>query len=189
MRLSSPRIAPLQDDELDAAVRGLVEPLTRRGPLINVFRTLAQAPRALHGFLHWGGYVLGPDNDLPPRERELAILRIAFLCRAGYEWAQHVPIGLRAGLSGEEIVRVKRGPEAAGWNEADRALLWATEELHHDQFIAAPTWAELSRWLSEKQRMDLVFTVAQYTQVAMILNSFGVQLDAGLSLDADLVGG
>ena len=34
--------------------------------------------------------------------------------------------------------------------------------------------------------MDLVLTVGQYTQVAMMLNSFGVQLDPGLDLDPDL---
>jgi hypothetical protein len=34
--------------------------------------------------------------------------------------------------------------------------------------------------------MDLVMTVAQYTQVSMMLNSFGVQLDDDLSSDPDL---
>ena len=34
--------------------------------------------------------------------------------------------------------------------------------------------------------MDVVFTAAQYTQVSMILNTFGVQLDAGMTLDPDL---
>jgi hypothetical protein len=34
--------------------------------------------------------------------------------------------------------------------------------------------------------MDLVFVVGHYTQVCMILNTFGIQLDAGLSADADL---
>jgi hypothetical protein len=34
--------------------------------------------------------------------------------------------------------------------------------------------------------MDLVFTVGQYTQVSMILNSFGVQLDQSQTLDPDL---
>ena len=36
--------------------------------------------------------------------------------------------------------------------------------------------------------MDVVFTAGQYTQVSMILNSFGVQLDAGQILDPDLKG-
>lgn len=34
--------------------------------------------------------------------------------------------------------------------------------------------------------MDLVFTAAQYTQVSMILNTFGVQLDEGQTLDPEL---
>jgi len=34
--------------------------------------------------------------------------------------------------------------------------------------------------------MDVVFTVGQYTQVSMMLNTFGVQLDPGQSLDPDL---
>jgi hypothetical protein len=32
----------------------------------------------------------------------------------------------------------------------------------------------------------MVFTVGQYTQVSMLLNSFGVQLDEGQVLDPDL---
>ena len=34
--------------------------------------------------------------------------------------------------------------------------------------------------------MDVVFSAAQYTQVSMILNSFGVQLEPHQSLDPDL---
>jgi hypothetical protein len=36
--------------------------------------------------------------------------------------------------------------------------------------------------------MDMVFTAGQYTQVSMILNSLGVQLDPGQTLDPDLKG-
>ena len=148
-----------------------------------------RSPKALKGFLHWGGYVLGRHNDLPPRERELAILRIGFLCRSGYEWAQHEAIALRAGVTPQEVARVKLGPEAPAWSAADRSVLAATDELHDGQFISDPTWAELAAHFTEKQCMDLVFTVAQYTQVSMILNTFGVQLDPGMALESDLKGG
>ena len=54
---------------------------------------------------------------------------------------------------------------------------------------SAHKWrAELARHFDEKQRMDVVFTVGQYTQVSMFLNTFGVQLDAGQTLDPDLKG-
>jgi hypothetical protein len=47
-------------------------------------------------------------------------------------------------------------------------------------------WAELTAHFTEKQCMDVVMTAGQYTQVSMMLNSFGVQLDEGQVLDPDL---
>jgi alkylhydroperoxidase family enzyme len=116
------------------------------------------------------------------------ILRVGYLCKSGYEWTQHVEIGLRDGLTAPEIARIKQGADAADWSEDDRLLLRATDELHTDKFISDATWAALSAHFSEKQLMDLVYTVGQYTQVSMILNTFGVPLDAGQVLDPDLKG-
>lgn len=186
MRLTKPRIAPLGDAELSPEQAEALKDF-RPGPVLNIFRTLAHAPKALTRFNAWGGYVLSRRNDLPAREREIVILRVGFLCRSGYEFTQHTRIGLQCGLTEDEIERIKRGADA-GWSPADAALIRATDELHVDQFITEPTWAELSRHFSEKQRMDVVFTVGQYTQVSMMLNSFGVQLDAGQTLDLDLKG-
>ena len=186
MRLSKARIAPLKDDELDAEQKELLAPMAARGRVLNIFRTLAREPSGTKAFLAWGNYILSRRNGLPPREREIVILRIGFLCKAGYEWTQHVPIGKHAGLTDEEVARIKKG--AAGWSDADAALIQASDELHTNQFISDSTWAALGRHFSDKQRMDVVFTAGQYTQVSMILNSFGVQLDEGQTLDPDLNG-
>lgn len=186
MRLTSPRIAPLQNAELDAEQQEIVAPMGDR--VLNIFRTMIQAPKAAKGFLAWGNYVLSKKNDLSPREREIVILRIGYLCKSGYEWTQHVPIGVRAGLTDDEVARIKGGADAGGWSPADQALLRAADELHHDQFITDATWAALKAHYTDKQCMDVVFTAGQYTQVSMILNSFGVQLDAGQTLDPDLKG-
>ena len=186
MRLTSPRIAPLQNADMDAEQQEIVAPMGER--VLNIFRTMIQAPKAAKGFLAWGNYVLSKKNDLPAREREIVILRIGFLCKSGYEWTQHVPIGVRAGLTDEEVARIKGGADAPGWSPADQALLRASDELHHDQFITDATWAALKAHFTDKQCMDVVFTAGQYTQVSMILNSFGVQLDAGQTLDPDLKG-
>ncbi|MDB5446768.1 MAG: carboxymuconolactone decarboxylase [Phenylobacterium sp.] len=186
MRLSQPRIAPLQDDELTPEQAEALRPV-REGSMgvLNIFRTLARAPKALTRFNQWGSYVLSRRNDLPARQREIVILRTGWLCKSGYEWTQHVEIGLQAGLTRDEIERIKAGADA-GWSAADAALIRATDELKADQFIGEATWAELGRNFTDKQRMDVVFTVAQYTQVSMILNTFGVQLDEGQTLDPDL---
>lgn len=188
MRLTAPRIAPVTDAELNDDQRAVLAPMIGAGrPVLNIFRTLARAPAALKGFLGWGEYVLSKKNDLPAREREIVILRIGYLCKSGYEWTQHVPIGERAGLTGDEIVRIKKGADA-GWSDADAALIRASDELHHNHFISDATWAALKRHFSDKQCMDVVFSAGQYTQVCMMLNSFGVQLDEGQTLDPDLKG-
>jgi len=188
MRLTSPRVAPVPLDGCTEEQREIVAPMLARGKVLNIFRTMLNHPVAAKAFLVWGSYILSKKSTLPPREREIVILRTGFLCRSGYEWTQHVPIGKRAGLTDDEISRIKLGAEALRWSEADSALLRAVDDLHREQFVTEPVWAELSKHFEERQRMDLVFSVGQYTQVSMLLNSFGVQLDEGQALDPDLRG-
>ena len=188
MRLTKPRIAPLSDDQLDSDQKELLAPMAASGRVLNIFRTLANTPKAAKGFMAWGNYVLSRRNDLPAREREIVILRAGWLCKSGYEWTQHKAIGLREGLTETEIEAIKTGADAANWSPADAALIKASDELHADQFITDATWAALKTHFTDKQCMDVVFTTGQYTQVSMILNSFGVQLDAGQTLDPDLKG-
>jgi len=185
MRLNAARIAPLAEADMAPELLGLLGPRFKAIPVLNIFRTLARAPKAFKRFMAWGGYILSDANSLSPRDRELVILRTGFNWKSGYEWAQHVCIGLDCGLTESEIERIKSGPDAPDWHDSDRALLRATDELTSDAFISDATWAALGGY-SEKQRMDLVMTVAQYTQVSMMLNTFGVQLDEDLTLDPDL---
>ena len=185
MRTTTPRIAPLTDAEFNDEQKEMLAPMG--GRVLNIFRTLVREPKAFKGFLAWGNYVLSRRDALPERAREIVILRTGYLCKSGYEWTQHVIIGKRSGLSDDEIGRLKKGAEA-GWSAADAALIRASDELHKDQFISDATWAALGKHFTQKQCMDVVFTVGQYTQVSMILNSFGIQLDEGQTLDPDLKG-
>lgn len=186
MRLGKARIEPLSDTEATDAQKQVLAPFVERNFVLNIFRTMARHPGALDRFLKWGNYILGKYNTLPERERELAILRTGFNCGSGYEWAQHVVIGKRAGLTGEEIARIKTGSASPGWSSADAAILDACDDLTRDHFITDAHWAALGHHFRTEQCMDLVYTVGQYTQVSMLLNSFGVQLDKGLVLDPDL---
>ena len=78
MRLEKPRLAPLSDEELPAEIRERFGD----GPILNIFRTLAHHPSLMKHWLVFGNHVLS-KSSLPPRDREIAILRVGFLCRAG----------------------------------------------------------------------------------------------------------
>jgi alkylhydroperoxidase family enzyme len=186
LRLKTARIRPLDDSELNADQAQALAPY-RPNAVLNIFRTLANAPKAMTRFKEWGVYVLSRRNDLPFRQREIVILRTGFLCKSGYEWTQHVRVAKQCGLTDEEIERIKL-PSSPAWDPPDAALVKATNELHDDHYITDATWSELRACFTEKQCMDVVFTAGHYTQVCMILNTFGVQLDEGQSLDPDLKG-
>ena len=186
MRLTAPRIPPLPDEAADPEQAAFLD--RYRGPrgVLNIYRTMARNILAARAFHTWGGYAR-LQSDLPPREREMLILRTGWLCASGYEWAQHSRLGREAGLTGEELERLKQGPAAEGWTAEERTLLQAADELHADFFISDRTWAALGGFLNDAQRMDVVFVCGHYTQVCMVLNTFGVQLEAGVKVDADLV--
>ena len=174
------RIPPLAEHEWTDEQRRLLEYAYRHGGFYNVIGTLARHWPASKALAHLGAHVLGPTSTLVPRERELLILRTAWLCQAEYEWAQHVQIGLKAGVTRAEIDAVKRGPDDPNWDSFDATLLRAADELHADQRIADATWHTLTTRYDTQQLMDVVIAVGQYTLVAMALKSFGTPLDDGL---------
>jgi alkylhydroperoxidase family enzyme len=119
-------------------------------------------------------------TTLTPRERELLVLRVAHVRGASYEWAQHVYQAGVAGLSREEVDRVREGAAAPGWDPHERALLSAADELLADARIVEETYAILSRRLDTQQMMDVVFTVGAYETFAMAMRTFDVELDDDL---------
>ncbi len=179
MRLSKPRISPLEEDQWDDDAKDLMKPFLSQGRVFNIFKTLTNHPALARRWMVFANHILG-KSTLAVRERELLILRIGYLCQAGYEWGQHVQIARQAGMSDDEIRSAKTGPDTPGLSELDRLLLQATDELHSDAHVADATWQGLSQHLNQQQLMDVVFTVGQYNLVSMALNSFGVQLDEGL---------
>ena len=186
MRLTKPRVAPLAPEQWSDAAKDVLAPLLaggspnrKPGRVLNIFATLAHHPKLLKRWLVFGNHVLG-KNTLSPRDRELAILRIGWLCGAEYEFGQHTVIARGSDITDEEIRRVTEGPDARGWSAEDAALLRAVDELHADAFVTPPTWDALAERYSREQLIDLVFTVGQYNLVSMALNTLGVQLDEGI---------
>ena len=174
--MSEPRISPLAPDELDDETRAILG----RGPLLNIFATLARHPKLLKRWLVFGSHIL-TKNTLPARDRELLILRTGWNCRAPYEWGQHVVIARASGITDEEIARIADGPDREGWDDGDATLLRAADELHDEQTLHEDTYRALAARYRAEQLLDIVFTVGQYHLVCLALNTFRVERDDGVS--------
>jgi alkylhydroperoxidase family enzyme len=178
-RPDKPRIPPLPADERDEQAQELLGGVgTPTFPASNIFDTLVRHPGLFRKWLPFGGKLLA--GKLPARDRELLILRTGWHCRSEYEWGQHVLIARRAGITDEEIAQVTHGPDAAGWNDFERALLTAADELHGDACITDATWAALAERYDERQMIEVPMLVGHYHMVAFTLNSLGVQREEGV---------
>jgi 4-carboxymuconolactone decarboxylase len=177
------RIPPLAPEGRDERTEALLATLRAPGSEgdLNLFATLAHHPKLLKRWSAFGGVLLY-GGELPARERELLILRTAWNCQAGYEWGQHVRIGLAAGVTSDEIAALGTDTAAAdpAWSPQDAALVRAADELHTDARIGDDTWASLAATWSEAQLIELCMVVGQYHLVAFTLNSLGVQREEGV---------
>jgi alkylhydroperoxidase family enzyme len=172
-----PRLSPLTESDLTDEQRELLGGVKLDGPAGNIFGTLVRHPGLFRKWLPFGGKLL--NGKLPPRERELLILRTAWNCGTDYEWGQHVGMAKGAGLTDDEIGRIPQGPDA-GWDDFDATLLRAADEIHHDHRVSDTTWKALSERYDERQMVELPFLVGHYHMVGFVLNSLGVEREAGV---------
>jgi 4-carboxymuconolactone decarboxylase len=178
------RIQPLRREDWTAETMRALGALAEREPLENVFATFARYPDLLRRYSVFGTHILR-KSSLTSRTRELVILRIGRLNSAEYEFAQHARLARQAGITDAEIAAVRRGSQEPIWNDEDRLVLRATEELFDGHIISDTTWAGLAARYSLEQMMDLTYTVGCYNMISWALNSFRVQPDDALVMWTD----
>ena len=176
MNLETPRLRPIELEDLNEAQQELLDKQAMRGNVPNIFKTLIHHEDLTRRWLVFASHILS-KSTLTARDREIAILRTGWLAGSLYEWGQHVLIGQAAGLSMTEIENIKKGSEGSTWNNHERHILQACEELHENVVLTEATWQALSETFNDKQMLDLIFTIGQYRMLAGALNTIGVPLD------------
>jgi alkylhydroperoxidase family enzyme len=186
------RVDPLPPDEWPPEMQGALaalRPANPRHPFpprdpdrpkgLNVLGLLAHHPELTTAYHTFNGHLLF-GTTLTVRQRELLVLRVSHLRNAEYEWAQHAVMAGDAGITPEEVERVRRGTSAEGWSPLDAALLAAADQLVAVAHIDDPTYAVLAAELDTRQLMDVVFTVGAYDLLAMVFRTFELELDDDL---------
>jgi alkylhydroperoxidase family enzyme len=167
------RLPYVEPEEASEEVQKL---LARLAPL-RIYRMVAHAETAFRGFLRLGNAILARQK-LTPRLRELAILRIASLSRANYEWVQHVAIARGAGVREEQIEALERGDVTGSFfDEEEQAVLRLTTELTAQARASDETFQEVAGRFSPREIVELVLAIGYYMMVARLLETTAVDLD------------
>ena len=178
-----PKIVPIPEAELGAEAleycRNLRVSLgiAENGEIPEVTATMLRHP-ALNEAQMQMGIMLAAKGALTPRERELAVLRQAWVSGSPYEWGEHVDIAKRCEISGEEIERITEGADAAGWSRHDAAILRGVDEMLSNYRISDESWAVLAESWGEQQLLEFPILVGVYAATAMQQNSIGAGLRA-----------
>lgn len=177
------RIDPLPpgdfSDEADALASRVRDALgISQASVPDYFATMIRHPGLYRLQMEAGALLLG-SGALAPCERELAILRVAWLCGAPYEWSAHVAIARKLGLDAAALERITVGSAAEGWSDHERAILRGVEELVGRHMISDETWAALARSWNECQLIEFPALVGNYISIALIQNSLRIRLNEG----------
>jgi 4-carboxymuconolactone decarboxylase len=153
--------------------------IPQNGYMPEFFAIMLRHPKLFRAHSDLAMVLMGTPT-LPVRDRELAVLRIAWLSQAPYEWNAHVDMAKRmTNLTAEEIERTILGSTAPGWSAHDAAILRAVEEMISDAMITDETWATLIKSWNEPQLLEFPILVGQYLGVAFLQNSIRARLMPG----------
>ena len=145
---------------------------------LNIFRMLAHAERNFAGFTQLGGTILA-RQDLAADLRELAILYIASVSKASYEWQQHLPIAKETGVSDAQIAALEATRiDADCFDARERLVLRFTHEVVHDVRASDATLADMEKEFSHREICELLLAIGFYMMVARFLETTGVDLES-----------
>jgi 4-carboxymuconolactone decarboxylase len=119
-------------------------------------------------------------GTLPVRERQIAIMRTAWLCKARYMWSSHLRTSLRRGIEPELFEPLQVGASDPYFTPFERTVIDATEDLVRDRFVNDTHWRELAAQWSNSQLLEFLFTVGTYVLLAGVMRSTGVEREPEL---------
>ena len=159
-------------EDLPEKVRTAAEKL----PPLNIMKMFLNAPTNAIPLLVFGQSIL-TKQELDARLRELAILRVAHLTGANYEWTQHVPLAKETGVTDAQVEAIPHGADSDAFNEVEKRVIRFTDEVTQDVKASAETFTALEKELGPRQMVELALAIGFYGMVARVMESFEVELE------------
>ena len=159
-------------EDLPEKLRARAESL----PPLNILRMFLNAPANATRLMSLGESIL-LRQKLNDRLRELAILRVAHLTKANYEWTQHVPIAKDTGVTDAQVAAIPHGAEADVFDEIDKKVLRFTDEVTLNVKASDATFQALYEHLDAQEMVEMTLAISFYGLAARIMETFEVELE------------
>jgi 4-carboxymuconolactone decarboxylase len=160
--------------EFEPAMKKRLEELWGTPP--NLYKALGNHPKLVAAWTEFSK-ALRHDSRTPRALRELVILRGAQLLRSEYEWAQHLRMARKAGVSEAQIQQLSSWRTSSLFDAQEKAALALAEAVTQGK-VSDEVYAEAMRHFDHHDYVELSITAAFYAMVGRVLDAMGVQLEA-----------
>lgn len=173
------RITPLSKDE--AIKRAEEHGIPTQIAELNVFRVLLNHPLLAKEINSSLLMLLFMGNKLSHRARELIIMRLGWATGSEYEWSQHWPIAQDFGVDADSLLACRDWQNSEKLNDADKAVLAATDDTLKNGFVSADTWELMTKaYPSTEEQLEILAAIANWRSISQILLSLEIPLDEGM---------
>jgi len=145
---------------------------------LNVFRALLHHPELAAALNAQLSMLMGLGNVLSPRLRELIIMRIGWQTGSDYEWTQHWRVAKMFGIPETDLLAIRNWHYASCFDQADEAVLQATDDILQDGKVSSETWSQLEDSLGDvKQVLEVVIAICNWRTFSQLLMSIDIPLE------------
>jgi 4-carboxymuconolactone decarboxylase len=144
-----------------------------RGPFLVWLRSpeLAEKVEALGAYCRF-------ESSLDLRLRELSLLIAARHFDAQYSWNAHIGKAADAGVSRESLQALAENKEP-GFTRRDEDIVYQfSTQILGEHFVSDETFAAALEEFGEQGVVDLIGSLGNFSMLAMLLNTFQVDLQA-----------
>lgn len=144
----------------------------------NITRLVANSPGIARMVAGMGAY-LRHDSPLDAKLRELAILQVGYTTRSLYEWAHHVEIGVRFGLTGDDIraIALESEGQPSHLDPLAKAVLRAAREMTIHMTLSDENFEALQAGLEPAALVDLLVAIGEYNGLVRVMAAVKVDLE------------
>jgi 4-carboxymuconolactone decarboxylase len=163
-------LLPLVDQPDDPLVREKFAKLASGSGILNLHRMMAHAPPAMKAS---GDMAIALRNDtiLPRSLAELAILRTAQVVDCDYVWRRHLSLAREAGVTQRQIDELAHWQTSAAFTPVQKTALLFTERAARLAPLADEDFAELRRYFSPREIVELTMVVGFYVSTALLIKA------------------
>lgn len=171
------RVSFVEKGQADPLVEDLYKKIEAKGQqIINLYKVLGHTPYIGLNWQRLGNSLLRGE-ELSPKLRELAILRVGDLAKAEYEFSKHSVGGLRAGLTQQQIDAIHDWTTSSEFSSEERAVLAYTDEVARDIHVTDETFAAVKERFSEHEIVELTVVIGYYGMVCRFLVALDVDIE------------